>query len=507
MTKQHNQSPSTHFDGIVSNLPWSDGFSIGTGINAVTGELMAGVAIEKSNPTKSETKEARSRFQWIESESDLDQEIDVSANGRYNMDGVNLSASASYLNEVKFSDTSVTLIAHYESTYTGYDESDQYELNADAKAQVGNPKNFRERYGDYFVAGSRRGSRFTVVYRCETHSAERLDKFKATVGADAEVFDAKGSTAFKRAAKSNDVNITITVDAVGFKGNLPATPQDPEEILKLLQLFIEQEEGVPVRAKLYHYSRLCASIPTIVAISPTAFVALRQLYQMHFRIDSSFNSLPSNYQQQYESTITSFRDKLSANSNLLATDRSVRSDLTGEAHDLYISLRAVLDRQDFYFAVAAQVSHEPKKGHITTCLNCGPKAWLYGYSEYNGSHSVQIESRKLAYSHGGTVTVVNHNFNVDPDQSRLIVGWEIRANIERAGEWKKVSDQIILRNSAEVWAQSNLWGKFDWTVWVYYVDAKDYQFSRRERVLGPYPSTYATERPKISGSNDIIRLN
>jgi hypothetical protein len=478
MTKkpQHPSSPQTHLDGVVSNLPWADGFIVGTGVNAVTGELLAGQAIKKADLTESETKEAHSSFQWIESESDLDQQIEVAASGRYNMDGVNLTASASYLNEIRYSETSVTLVAHYESTYAAYDEADQYALTDEAQSHVGDPKRFRQLYGDYFVAGRRRGSRFTVVYRCETRSAERLDKFKLTVGANAEVFDAEGSAAFKRAAKDNDVNITIVVDAIGYKGNLPVTPQDPEEILALLELFIKSEVGVPVRAKLYHYSRLAPSLSTTVPIAPAVFVALSQLYQAHFRIESGYESLPTHYQQQYENDVTTFRAELSANSNSLATDSTERDSLTRKANDLFGALRAVMDRQDFYFAVAAQVSKEPKQGDITTCVDCGPKAWLYGYSVYNGSHSVHIETRKLPYSQDGSVTVVNHTFHVDPDQTRLIVGWEIRANLERAGEWKKVSDQIILKNSADVWAQSNFWGKFDWTLWVYYVEAKDYQF-------------------------------
>lgn len=374
MTKQRNPNPRTHLEGIVSNLPWGDGFDVGTGINAVTGELMAGQAIKKPSITKSELKDAHSRYQWISSEADIDQEIDVAAKGKYNMDGVNLKASACYLNEIKYSDTSITLVAHYESTYDEYDEADHYELTDEAKSLADDPEKFRERYGDYFIAGCRRGSRFTVVYRCETHSAERLDKFKITAGADAEVFDAEGSAAFKRAAKENDVNITITIDAVGIKGNLPATPQDPEKIIELLQDFMKIEAGTPVRAKLYHYSRLAPSLPSSVAIAPTVFVALRQLYQMHFRIESGLHSLPAHYQQQYESKVMTFADELTANSDQLATDRSLRDILTGKAHDLYVALRAVLDRQDFYYAVAAKVSREPKKGELIKCVDCGPKS-------------------------------------------------------------------------------------------------------------------------------------
>ncbi len=469
-------NPGSHLDSVVSNLPWGDAFDIGLGLNAVTGEVL-GAAIKKPNIKDEEVKSSQYYYHFISTEAELEQQIEVSAKGKYNMDGVNLSASASYLNQIKFSETSITLIAHYSSTFSGYDEADKYELTDEALKLIEDKDKFREIYGDYFVAGHRRGSRFTAVFRCETKSASQLHKFRATVGADTpDVFSAEGSVKFKNAATENDVNISIKVEAVGYKGVLPAVPEDPEGIIKLLEWFKENELGVPVRAKLYHFSQLYSGFSAEVPIAPATFVALNQLYLTHWKIKNGLASIPSYYQKQYETEVSNFESELNAYSNTLAKNTTEREKLMLRANALYEDLRAVLERQDFYFSVAGQVAKEPKKDKLITCVDCGPKAWLYGYSTYNQSNAVSIHSIKKHYNKKWGPTVRAHTFNIDPDQTKLIVGWEIRGNLSNAGEWKKISDQVILKNSASVWAQSDFWGDFDWTLHIYYVDAADYIF-------------------------------
>lgn len=469
-------SATTHLDSVVSNLPWGDPFDLGAGLDAVTGEIKK-TAIDKPDVRDATTKSSTYSYRLITSESELDQEIEVAARGKYNMDGVNLSASAEYVNQIKFSDTSTTLVAHYQTTFARYDEADEYALTAEAKQRIGDPTAFRSLYGDYFIAGARRGSRFTAVYRCTAKSAERLDSFKATVGADTpEVFSAEGSTKLKRAATENDVDIDVQVEAVGYEGNLPDVPQDPDGIIKLLKWFVENEKGVPVRAKLRHYSQLDPAFPTSVPIAPSTFVALGQLYLVHWRIEVGYASLPAYYQNRYQDRVSAFTTALTADSDALPTDADTRREMTRQAQDLHADLRGVIDRQDFYFRVADRIDDEPKRGQVIQCVNCGPKVWLYGYATYNQSPAVHIHSVTLHMTHPVTATVFNHTFQVPPDQDRLVVGWEVRANRRDAGEWKKTSDQILLKDAAEVWAQSNLWGRFDWTVHVYYVDAADYQF-------------------------------
>jgi hypothetical protein len=477
-TNEFQANPVTHLDSTISNIPWGDAFEIGSGVNAVTGEVMAS-AIEKPSITDKETKASHTNYRFIKNENDLEQEIEVSAKGKYNIEGVTLSASSSYLNKIKFSATSVSLIAHYESYYSGYDLADKYVLTDQAREIINDHDKFRAAYGDYFVAGRRRGATFTAVYRCETTSAERLDKFMASFGADApEVFSAEGSTKFEKSAKENNVSLSIYIDMNGYSVNPPSFPTTPEGIIEALNWFRSNEKGVPIRAELFHYSHLDPNFSPDVPVAPDIFVSLSQLYSKRWKIMDAWHSIPAVYNKKYDESVNKFNNTVMANSNELAVETVMRDTLQREADSLYNALNDVVERQAFYFEVQEKISTEPKKGDQTQEKASGPHIWLYGFDSYNKSDAVTIDLLTLNYDEEWHIGHREHTFEFGPDGKYMIVGWKVKANWNDGtdGEWDKAIDQILLTNHGAVHVYSQYDRGCSWTCIYYFVSKADYEF-------------------------------
>ncbi len=146
------QQAQTSLEKSIEGLPWSPGFSIGVGVDPVTGGL-AGTPFVAPTITSESKKSSTETGRYISSEEDMNQEVEASVSGKYNIQpGVTASASASYLNKVSYSESSTTLILKHLTSF-GYDEAVNFEFTPNAKRIMDEaPAKFREAYGDYFVS-------------------------------------------------------------------------------------------------------------------------------------------------------------------------------------------------------------------------------------------------------------------------------------------------------------------------------------------------------------------
>lgn len=469
----------TELEPVIAGLPWADRFEIGAGMNAVTGS--AGVsAIRLPDIKAAVTKSSTTRYRFIASANQLEEEIDTAAKAAYNMGGVNLSASAQYVTKIKVSELYLTLVAQYHSSYSAYDEASSYELTDEAKKLIGDAQEFRKRYGDYFIAGQKRGASFTAVYTCHARSVESMSKFMTKVGADApEVFTTEGSSSFVKAARSCNIEIDVYVDMRGYRGTLPGTPQEPKDIPVALEWFKKHEEGTPQKAKLFHYSTIDRNFPQEVPIDPIVFAELSVLYKRRWAIQDAMNALPKVYQDQYRDQVDLFETSVATEAPTLATDAHRRGGLSRESGVLLGELNDVLARQDFYYKVSEKRHAEPLRGQTIAEETGGPQVWLYGFKGYPQSKAVTIHSTTMNYYAGAPAYGYRQNtFVFGPDDNKLVVGWEVVSNWQDGtnGSWSKVSEKILLSNQAQVHVNSQFDRGCDWTVSVYYVDATEFQF-------------------------------
>ncbi len=481
-------NPKTDLDPVITGLQWGKGFDFGKGVNAITGGL-AGNALQSFTPNPRQVKTSSEQYRFIQSESDLNREIEASASGKYNIEGVEVTASTKYVSHIKFSELAVTLIAEYESHYAGYDEGGNYQFTDEAKKLISNPGEFRRVYGDYFIAGAQRGSHFVAVYVCQASSVESMDKFEAAFKGEApEVFSAEGSVSFMQAASKNNISLSFDVDMYGYEGISPGPPWTPESITKALAWFKEHEKGLYLEALLQHYGTIDTSYPRTVDIAPSIFVDLHLLYTNYWDIVALYGSCPKYYQNQYSKEYQSLTSSVKANESVLATDANLRIELQQKADILLSLLSAVNARQDFFFKVKKAVGTEPGEGASIEETG-GVHSWLYGYSTYPQSSDVVISSVDMNYAEEWHIGWREHTFEFGPNNNYLIVGWEVIANWSDGsdGQWWKAVAQILLTNHAAVHVKSKYDRGCNWGFRVYYVNAKDYQFSANalERIDSP----------------------
>jgi len=473
-------SSDTVLDQVISDIPWQDNFEIGAGVNAVTGSV-TGSALKSAVLKPSQVKKSVEHYRFVQEESDLDREIEASTSGKYNIEGVTVTGSASYLSQVQFSDLSITLVASYESSNEGYDEPDGFQLtDAAKKLMASDPKGFRDHYGDYFVAGARRQSSFLAIYVCKSKTMSNLDQFKASLGVEApEVFSQEGSARFKSAASQSSIDIAVDLYMNGFSGTPPAgAPWSPDSILKALDWFKANEQGVPSRAKLEHYSALDPSYPVTIPVAPAAFVELRTLYSDVWAIRSKYASCPGVYRDSFKKDFQALDNGVVANQSNLASDSQMLRDYQNQADQLGQKLEQVFARMDFYFKVKAAISQEPDRGSSNEENDGGQQVWSYGFESYPQSPAVNIHSQTQNYKNDWEVGHQSHSFQFGPDNNCLIVGWKVQSNWGDGtnGSWAKASGTILLSNNSSISVTSNYDRGLDWSVTIDYVDAKDYQF-------------------------------
>ncbi|NEC93385.1 hypothetical protein, partial [Streptomyces sp. SID12501] len=135
-------------------------------------------AVKPFTVTPSQSLQPEYEYSFVQSESDVQSLISASLKASYNLEGVTVSGSTSYLEEIAVSDLAVTLVARVAVQESRYALAPSYEL------ALTPGEDFRTKYGDYFVAGYRGGSSLYVVYQCRFTSSEQRTKFSASLAAD-----------------------------------------------------------------------------------------------------------------------------------------------------------------------------------------------------------------------------------------------------------------------------------------------------------------------------------
>jgi hypothetical protein len=467
---------TTDLEAVLTGVPWGDGYDFTKGLDAVTGSLMP-TALEPALPFERTVKKSYESYRFVQSESELDSEIETSVSGKYNFSGVTVSGSAEYLQKIKYSELATSLVASYRSEYDGYDEIQQVRLSAQAKGLIGDPAKFRHQYGDYFLKGGRRGSTFRAVYVCQARSVSSMSEFKAKLGAETpDVFSAEGSARFKSAASEHGISISADVWMDGYEGTSPSGPWTPEKILEALAWFKAHEKGIYTRAELMHYSSLDPKLPRSVDIAPEVFVALRKLFDALWTVRALYHSCPANYQRPFTERFHDLDHEVTGRQSALPTDTDLRVACQKRTDDLRAELTAVFDRMDFASKVRDAIGGEPGQGHSTD--DSGRRSYFYGYNSYPRSSAVAIKMDSESYSDVWQIGWREHTFDWQ-HQDRLIVGWEVVSNWADGtnGIWRQDSAPILASHRANVYVKSWYDRGCNWTLNVWWVDAKDYDFS------------------------------
>lgn len=473
---------STELDPIIIDAPWLGTFSPGAGVDAISGKIAA-TAVESCKWTPPGGNISHTHIRLIQNEHDFGLEVENSLSGKFNIEDISLSSANSFVCKIAYSALTCTLVAEHHFESTGYEEGFNYKLSPTALAALKRSKDdFRKIYGDYFVAGARKKSRFLALYILKSNSFQEMVDFKREIGASIyNVLSADGSTKFNQAATNHNISISVDLIMEGVKEDyIPPEELTPQAIPKALSWFTQNMDGIPAYAKLIHYSALSTEISITVDVAPKIFLKLKSLYQLSRHIDGRYSSIPAKYQGVLGDLRNAFHYELELNQAVLAVNSKVLENISALGHKLKSALDAICARMDFYYEVSTLIASEPASKDKLIPNTAPDQKWVYGYtSAMRRDAAVVINSTQKKFHADASPFSVNECLlSLDENRDRLVVGWEVCSDRGYAhnGSWRKESGSILLSHQGAIHVQSEGSRGCDWVVTFYYVDSADYDF-------------------------------
>lgn len=467
---------STLLNTTIVGQPWHDDYRPGLGVDAVTGQVRAR-AVADFEVQDTPILSPMYTYSLVQSESDMSSMISASAQGSYNMEGVTVGAGTSYLESLAVSELSVTLVAEVSVNRSQYSLAPQ----GDYRLAVEPGPDFRDKYGDYFVAGYRSSSQLHAMYQCTFSSVEERRKFTATLSAEVpQVFTAQGSTAFEKARSECHASVNVIVSADGVKTNIP-TPADgwtPATILSvLLPWFNENMAPKPLEAYLMHYRVIDPAISGEVPVSPDVFAQLAFLYDRFWLARARFHTCPAFGRPLVDEPYKQLEKKIEAYQATLPHDEAQIEQLTSDTNELLGTFTGILNRQTFFSQVMESAKSEPARDQNFDA-DKGTVRWNYGFNNSN-LPGVSVASASDHVEQDWKIGWREHTFNFR-DSTKVLVGWDVICNWTdgTGGDWHKACDQVIGRGAADVYVKSDYDRGYSWSIVWYFVEATLYPTPR-----------------------------
>ncbi|NYF78155.1 hypothetical protein [Granulicella arctica] len=427
----------TRLPGVLTDQPWID-YDFGSGVSAITGTRgVEGGVIDftiSNYPALITSSECYS----ISSEDDLHTAYSAEATGSYNTSGLKVAASASFLRDTSYSESSMTVVVLYDVRTNGVGITNPSALELSPLAKEFLAANgdvaFREKYGDYFVSSCVAGSRFAAIYKIYTSSSSSLTQFQASVSVTANIASAAGAAKFEQDAHAMNAKIECKVDVYGTKGTAPVA-NTPAEIAKALDWFLARDDQgnpanlsyIPMRAYLNHFSSLSNSITNVYKIEPEVFGNIQSLRVLMSAMNSLADQLPVYFlNQPYKDGNTFAQERSRINTELEVAQDSLphKPELVDNLHDrameLSTTLRPNLALVSFYNNLQLLAAKETNNGSSTE---------RYGTVSNPAGVPITIgvttESKSIK---AGTIGVRREYTFRYSNPDRVIVGWTIQDN-------------------------------------------------------------------------------
>ncbi|KAJ3817030.1 hypothetical protein F5880DRAFT_1605585 [Lentinula raphanica] len=191
-------------------VPWSETFRLGFGVDALTGESMTRTALTpfkvSGSPRPKQSKTYVNTLHWNDIKSLRDQ-YDMEIGGTINVAPTSVSMSTRISSFLSKNASASTVLIQYRVI----GEFEPEFVPADAGLQHGLPQlsedEFRERYGDYYLAGRQRGYGCRMVIVCRVNDKSKTDKVEVEAQTLVENFFKTGAA--HSSAKSRSKNCSI----------------------------------------------------------------------------------------------------------------------------------------------------------------------------------------------------------------------------------------------------------------------------------------------------------
>ena len=367
-------------------IPYKDDFQPGVGYFALTGVQARSNAVKSFTLNVPEKKNVKTSYSatFVSSQEDREKISTTTADASFSIGGFGLSAGYSSESKFKFGLTSTTYVIHYEEVEFGYrvlDDGDYQLKKGASKILKEDITKFREKYGDYFVAGYKYGGTYDAFITITTKTMEQLEEVKTKLSANfssAKVaVSADVGNTTRETLNQNDATVSIQIMTAGIDvSQIPEIPtttiSDITQIPKSLNAFREAlkktptEGYMPVYVMLKRYSLLDdvdeqmdeQNDSGLIPLSPKHSTKILALNREKLIMDSYYNviadltdsqidsSVRNNFKKEYEDITSEIG---TGGNDFYSESNSANMDsLKAKMVSLSERLKAIGDRYVFY---------------------------------------------------------------------------------------------------------------------------------------------------------------
>ncbi|KIK58433.1 hypothetical protein GYMLUDRAFT_86282 [Collybiopsis luxurians FD-317 M1] len=355
----------------LSGQYFIDGMSIGTSVDAITGEFpesaidASTIQIEEVTPPDEGDHFSFTSIENIR-EIEIKNAIGYSSSITFPVDGLEVSSKQGidFTENDESEGTSILYVLNWERVGPTKKLKDgSAKLKEDAQKLIQHsPGLFRDHYGDYFVERISTRAKFTAVWKCTATSSKSLTQFKAslnvTVKGPGDIGGSAGfSAALSKSLSENNVSVNVQYDTVGAS---PETEFDTSDISKALESFRKNCRNVPSIVYLHHYDVLDRNVPATVDMDPTTFNRLCNVFSKAQFVLFLNGLAPGSRDvrlNRRENLINIFRSLHASRVNYEKDEHALKTTLD-ELDRLKDSLLDRLARQDLIFQVRSLTFEE-----------------------------------------------------------------------------------------------------------------------------------------------------
>ncbi|KAF5378905.1 hypothetical protein D9757_008708 [Collybiopsis confluens] len=353
-------------------IPWSDTFRLGFGVDALTGESMTRTALTSfTMPSYSPRhKQARTyvdTLHWKAIKS-LEDQYEMEFGGTVNVAPASVSMSSRISSLLSKNASASTVLIQYRVI----GEFEAEFIPASVRLQEGLEKlkesEFREKYGDYYLAGRQRGYGCRMVIVCQVDDKSSSDKYEIEAQTLVEnFFKAAGRHSTVKSRSKNCSILHVMIETYGCSADASYLSNgllSPQDALAALPKLLTNPKGTPRMGILYHYSLL----PRRLTVHRDVFAKIHEMrdiyldlqtYLEHPALQSEFYTL---YVKSIRSAVTAFQNqRKDLVQKLTLARRAQDAELYVQMTEAKMRAEIMLSNYDFIAGVKGNMSREWKR--------------------------------------------------------------------------------------------------------------------------------------------------
>ncbi|MBZ5504037.1 MAG: hypothetical protein LAO78_01000 [Acidobacteriia bacterium] len=455
--------PLTKLDTVMK-IPFIEGMVPGMGVEAVTGRLCSPAVMKFSLAAGTIRHDEESNYNIFQSLEDFASSFETSAAGTFSLFGVDVSAKASYLKELKYQKNSLYIEATKVLTFHPLDRTafvlpsvTDYVLSDEAKQMP--EEKFRKKYGDYFVAGYISKATFRAMLSCFASDSTSHQEFATEINIKKpDMFSTEGRLKMTEIASKHNVTIRCHVSMTGVEGGSRSESTSLMDIEPKLKMFSETAVGEPDEAVLYHHTLVGANVPSSLEIDPDAMMRIADLYSKSRMAPILLNGCPAKYKRELEKKLKDLLNAIQTRKDQLPSNPVLLNNIYDRFEAWWTEIQTFFAYHALYLEVHARTG----KGGVRPLDYHDP---LVAISE------VFRQRQNKPYTKPGWQEADWVYANAD----KTIVGYELISRKDHNGGIS-ITDGGLLKSSMKVHSRSDYDRGIDWEVVLYAVDSKWMQF-------------------------------